>query len=378
LPASFKLHRIAAFVVLIAASAWIVTGEFSSVGSAQEAQGKENPTVEPAAAEASAAAVPTVAAPVIRTVAVMDPGFADHARAIRLSGTTAADKRVVLAARSDGVINALSLVKGAAVAKGAVVMTLESPETLAQAEIAEITLAQRERELVTAQKLYSGGNTPEIQLTSARSARDGATAELGRANAAVDRLELKAPFGGIVDKVDVEMGEWVQTGAPVATILALDPIVVQAEVSEVDVGSIATGSTATVTLVTGAKMQGVLRLVSREASSETRTFPVEIMLENPGNAIPSGMSAEVELLAGPVRAVVIPRSVITLADNGELGVRVIGSDDIAHFVPVGIIDDTEAGLVVTGIPDDVRIIVAGQDLVRDGDKVAVAETGVSE
>jgi membrane fusion protein, multidrug efflux system len=377
LPASFKLHRIAAFVVLIAASAWIVTGEFSSVGSAEETPGKENPTATTPATE-TAAPAPTAAAPVIRTVAAMQPGFVDHARAIRLSGTTAADKRVVLAARSDGVINALSLVKGVVVTKGAVVMTLESPETLAQAEIATITLAQRERELVTAQKLYSGGNTPEIQLTSVRSARDGAAAELGRANAAVDRLELKAPFSGIVDKVDAEMGEWVQTGAPVATILALDPIVVLAEVSEVDVGSVATGSKATVTLVTGAKLQGVVRLVSREASSETRTFPVEITLANPGNAIPSGMSAEVELLAGPVRAVVIPRSVITLADSGELGVRAIGGDDIAHFVPVGIIDDTEAGLVVTGIPQDVRIIVAGQDLVRDGDKVAVAATGVSE
>ncbi len=376
MPASFKLHRIAAFVVLIAASAWIVTGEFSSVGSAEGTQGKENPTAETATTETAAA--PTIAAPVIRTVAVMEPAFVDHARTIRLSGTTAADKRVVLAARSDGVINALSLVKGAVVTKGAVVMTLESPETLAQAEIAEITLAQRERELVTAQKLYSGGNTPEIQLTSARSARDAAAAELGRASAAVDRLELKAPFSGIVDKVDVEMGEWVQTGAPVATILALDPIVVQAEVSEVDVGSIATGSTATTTLVTGAVMTGVVRLVSREASAETRTFPVEIMLPNPGNAIPSGMSAEVELLADPVRAVMVPRSVITLADSGELGVRVIGGDDIAHFVPVGIIDDTEAGLVVDGIPDGVRIIVAGQDLVRDGDKVAVAETGVVE
>jgi membrane fusion protein, multidrug efflux system len=120
-----------------------------------------------------------------------------------------------------------------------------------------------------------------------------------------------------------------------------------------------------------------VRLVAREASAETRTFPVEIELPNPGNAIPSGMSAEVELLADAVRAVVVPRSVITLADNGELGLRVVGDDDIAHFVPVAIIDDTEAGLVVTGVPDSVRIIVAGQDLVRDGDKVTTT-TGVTE
>ena len=373
MPASFKLHRIAAFAVLIAAAAWILTGEFSSVGSAQETAGKENLTSDPVTAE-----LPVDAAPVLRTVAVMEPAFVEHARKIRLAGTTGADKRVVLAARSDGVINTLGLVKGATVTEGSVVMTLEGPETLAQAEIAEIALAQRERELGVAQRLYSGGNTPEVQLTSARSARDAAQAELNRANAAVERLELKAPFTGIVDTVEVELGAWVQTGAPVATILSLNPILVRAEVSEIDVGSVAIGSKTTVSLVTGAKMEGVVRLVSREASAETRTYPVEIVLPNPDNAIPSGMSAEVELLADPVRAVAIPRSVITLADDGELGVRVVGDDDVAHFVAVGIIDDTEAGMVVTGVPDDVRIIVAGQDLVRDGDKVAVATTGVSE
>ncbi len=373
MPAFLKFHRLAAFVVLVAASAWVLTGEFSFVGSAEESAGGAS-----AAPRAAAAEMPTTVALALRTVAVMAPAFVDHARTIRLSGTTSADKRVLLAARSDGVIDTLSLVKGAAVTEGAVVMRLEGPETLAQANIAAITLAQREKDLAVAEQLHASGNLPETKLTSARSQRDAAQAELDRANADVNRLELKAPFDGIVDNVAVERGEWVQTGAPVATILSLNPILVRAEVSEVDVGSVAPGSKATVTLVTGAKMEGVVRIVSREASADTRTFPVEIALPNPGDALPSGMSAEVELLADPQRAVTVPRSVITLADTGELGLRVIGRDNIAHFVPVVIIDDTETGLVVTGVPDGVRIIVAGQDLVRDGEEVAVAAAGVSE
>lgn len=371
MPAFTKLHRLAALVVLVAASAWVLTGKFSSVGSAEQTTGATSAT--PAAAE-----MPATAAPVLRTVAVMEPVFVDHARSIRLSGTTGADKRVLLAARSEGVIDKLFLVKGAAVAEGSVVMQLEGPETLAKANIAAITLKQREKDLVVAEQLHSSGNLPETKLTAAQSQRDSAQAELDRANAEVSRLELKAPFDGIVDSVAVESGEWVQPGAPVATILSLNPILVRAEVSEVDVSSVAPGSQATITLVTGAKMQGVVRLVSREASADTRTFPVEIALPNPGDVLPSGMSAEVELLADPQRAVTVPRSVITLAEDGSLGLRVVGDDNIAHFVPVGIIDDTEAGLVVTGVPDGVRIIVAGQDLVRDGEEVAVGATGVSE
>ncbi len=364
MPALPRFHRIAAFFVLVAASAWIATGEFSAVGSAQGQQGEVS---------AVEAAVETeTAPPALRTVAVITPATIDHARTIHLSGTTAADKRVVLAARADGVINALALEKGASVAEGIVVMTLEGPETLAQARIAEIELAQKERELEVAEKLYSGGNTPEIQLTSVRSDRDAAAAELNRAKAAVDRLELKAPFAGIVESVEVELGEWVQTGAPVATILSLNPIVVLAEVSEIDVGSVSVGSKANVRLVNGMVMEGTVRLVAREASVETRTFPIEILLPNPDNALPSGMTAEVEILAAPEPAVVVPRSVITLAETGEIGLRGVDAEDVAHFVPVTILDDTEAGLVVTGVPEGMRIIVAGQDLVSEGEKVAVA------
>ncbi len=362
-----KFHRIAAFCVMVGAVAWIATGEFSSVGSAQTAEGKESPTSE----------APAAITPLIRTVSVADPAFIDHARAIRLSGITEADKRVELAARADGVIAALAMAKGGMVEVGAEVMTLEGPEAVAQEEIARIALDQKERDLEVAQKLFEGGSTSESNLTNARSARDAAAAELARAQATADRLRLKAPFAGVVDAVSVELGEWVQTGTPVATILSLDPILVKAEVSEVDLAAVAVGSTAKVRLANGTEMEGTVRLVAREASAQTRTFPVEIALPNPRMTLPSGMTAQVSLFAQPVRAVVVPRSIITLSDTGELGLRVVGKDNVAKFAAVQIIDDTPEGLVVMGVPEDVRIVTAGQDLVRDGDTVEVA-SGVGQ
>jgi membrane fusion protein, multidrug efflux system len=357
-----KFHRIAAFCVLVTAGAWIATGEFSSVGSAQQAEGKESPT--PAVPETEQAAP-------LRTVAAVTPVFIDHARAIRLSGITEADKRATLAARAEGVIATLALAKGEMIEAGTVAMTLEGPEAVAQEKIAEIALAQKERDLEVAERLSTGGSMSESQLNTTRSDRDAALAELNRAQAAADRLELKAPFSGIVDSLSVELGEWVQTGTPVATILSLDPILVKAEVSEVDLGSVAVGSTARVRLVNGTEMEGTVRLVAREASAETRTFPVEIALPNPDLSLPSGMTADVQLLAAPVKAVLVPRSVITLTEAGEIGLRVVGPDNLAQFVAVTIIDDTPEGLVVTGVPDGVRIITAGQDLVRNGEEVEV-------
>ncbi len=65
---------------------------------------------------------------------------------------------------------------------------------------------------------------------------------------------------------------------------------------------------------------------------------------------------------------IVPRSVITLSETGEIGLRVVGADNLAQFAPVQIIDDTADGLVVTGVPEGVRIITAGQDLVSNGEE----------
>lgn len=370
----FRFHRMVALIVLIAAAIWIGTGEFASVGS-HSAQA-EGATAE-AAPAAEAVAVPPDQARKNRAVSGLVPVFTDHSRKIKLSGATQPDKRAVLAARSEGVVNALSLTKGAAIAADQVVMMLEGPETVARAKIAQIALDQRMRELKVAEDLFSRGNKPEIQVVSARSDRDAAEAELTLARAALDRLQLKAPFAGLVDTVDVELGEWVQSGTPVATILSLDPIIVRAEVSELDIANVSAGSVAFLTLVDGTKMEGTVRFVAREASAATRTFPVEIALPNPGALIPAGMTTQVELLAPAVSTVTVPRSVITLSEKGEVGLRVVGADNLARFVTVQIIDDTEAGMIVAGVPADVRIIVAGQDLVRDGDLVDVTEVAAT-
>ncbi len=368
----FRAHRFSAIVVLVAAGLWVGTGEFASVGS-EEAQ-----AAQPAGSKTEAEPTTVDAGPVRRTVAAITPVFADHARGIRISGATDADKRSVLAARMSGIIKTLAVKQGDMVAADQVVMTIEGPEVIAGIATAKAALTQRQQELDVAEKLFKSGNTAELQLIAQRAALAAAEAQVSEAEAEADRLTLRAPFVGVIDKVDVELGEWVQTGTPIATLLALDPIVVRAEVSEIDVGNVRVGDTAAVRLVGGATLEGKVRTLSRDASQGTRTYPIEIALPNPDHRIPAGMTTEVTLYTAPIRAVAVPRSVITLSSEGELGLRIVGADNVAHFASVELIDDTPAGLILAGVPADARIIVAGQDLVRDGETVNVVEGSLAQ
>lgn len=372
-------HRILAVVVLIAAGAWVLSGRFTAVGTEGEAAPQPVAATKPTVMAGPVAPVPAPAS--LRTVAAMTPVFADHAREIRIAGVTEADKRAVLAARSNGIVAELGVVQGDEVATDAVVLRLDGADATAAVARAEAALAQATEQLEVGETLFTRGSLAEMEITARRAAKTAAEAALSEEQATADRLILNAPFAGIVDSVDVELGEWVQAGTPITTILSLDPILVKAEVSELDVGYVAVGGPAKVRLVNGAEMQGMILHVARQASEQTRTFVIEVALPNPDRLIPAGMTAEVRLFVAPQPAVVVPRSVITLSDAGLIGLRVVGPDNLAQFVPVTLIDDTEAGLIVAGVPTGVRIITAGQDLVRDGDQVIVVElppTAVSQ
>lgn len=356
----FRFHKLAALLVLIGFAAWVATGEFSSVGSASD-------TEKPKAAEKEQ---PKALA---RTVAVVTPPRSVHARAIRISGLTEADKRAVLATRVGGVIAKLPVRQGQRVKAGDLILMLDAEEKVSAVDNAKQLLVQRQAELDAAERLAKSGNLPKLQLDTARSNLTSAQSALRTAQAELDRNEVKAPFDGIVDRVPVELGSAVMQGGEVATVLALDPIIARGEISERDLRFVKDGDEADIRLVNGETVTGKLRYISRDASAATRTFRVEIAIPNADGAIPSGMTAEITLRAAPTDAVMLPRSVVTLSGEGDLGIRAVDKNNKVVFFPIDLIDDTPKGLVLAGIPADARVIVAGQELVAEGDVVEPVE-----
>ncbi|MBA1141119.1 efflux RND transporter periplasmic adaptor subunit [Mesorhizobium neociceri] len=373
-----RFHKLAAIVVLIGFAAWMGTGAFSSVGSAAvEGAAKTSQAKPDDQAKAPDAAKPKAAeaepkAP-LRTVAVITPPRKTYARAIRISGLTEADKRAVLATRVAGVIEKLPVKQGDHVKTGDLVLMLAAEEKISMVDNAKQLVVQRQAELEASLRLMKSGNLPTLQLDTARSNLTAAQSQLETAQAELDRNLVKAPFDGVIDRVPVELGSSVMQGGEVATILKLDPVIARGEVSERDLGYLKLGDKATVRLVSGQTVEGTVRYISRDASSATRTFRVEIAIPNGDGSVPAGMTAEIALSAQPTDAVMLPRSVVTLGDKGDLGIRAVDKDNKVVFFPIDLVDDSPKGLVLGGIPADARVIVAGQELVKEGDVVKPVE-----
>ncbi|MCH1526318.1 MAG: efflux RND transporter periplasmic adaptor subunit [SAR86 cluster bacterium] len=183
----------------------------------------------------------------------------------------------------------------------------------------------------------------------------------------LNRTEVKAPFSGYIEQI-VKPGNFLERGQNCATIIQLNPIIFVAEVPEFSINKIETGQEVSMKLVTGELLKGNLTFVSKSASPSTRTFKVESQIPNKDGEVRDGITAEMTIKTKIVKAHKISPSILLLNDAGIVGVRSI-KDSIVKFNEVIILEDSESGLWITGLPETLELIVQGQGFVEDGQKV---------
>ena len=251
---------------------------------------------------------------------------------------------------------------------------------LAEAEAARSTaeaqLAAAQIDANAATRLSESGFASETRAASASAALSSAEAALRSAEAAIDRaaeelarIEIRAPFNGLLDSDTAELGTLMQPGALCATVIDLDPIKFVGFLPEAELARISIGQTATTRLVDGSEVDGIVRFVARSADPQTRTFRVEIEAENPDLSIGDGQSADIAIATEGTAAHLVPSSALTLDDQGDLGLRIVTEGNLVAFYPVTLLRDTPDGALVTGLPDQVDIIIVGQEFVSKGGQV---------
>jgi multidrug efflux system membrane fusion protein len=162
-----------------------------------------------------------------------------------------------------------------------------------------------------------------------------------------------------------------QTGSLCGTVIQLDQIKLVGFVPEIQVDKIEIGAPAGARLATGREVQGVVTFLSRSADPQTRTFRVEVTIENQDLTIRDGQTADILISSDGILAHILPSSAMTLNDDGDLGLRVVDADQIARFAPVTLLRDTATGVVLAGLPQEVDVITVGQEFVSDGVRVDV-------
>ena len=178
----------------------------------------------------------------------------------------------------------------------------------------------------------------------------------------LNRTEVKAPFRGYIEKI-IKPGNLLSRGEVCAVII--EP--------EADIKSVVQGQSVSIKLATGEIITSKLSFVSKSATASTRSFRVEVEVKNPQGSIRNGITGTMEITTNKILANKISPSILLLSDEGILGVRKVNADNIVEFLPISIIEDTEEGIWVSGIPNSTNLIVRGQGFVENGQTVEVTQ-----
>ncbi len=349
-----KRSYLIAAVLAVAAGAWIASGQ---LGDADQAKEGRKPPADLSAMER------------VPTVRVNQQQAEPRTSEIVVRGRTEAWRKVLVKAQTFGRVEEVLAEKGARVVAGDIMVKLAPEDRPARVSEAQALLEQREIEYDAAERLSKKGFRAETQLAASKAALESARATAQRAKTDLANTIIKAPIDGIVGERLVEVGDFAEMGDPMMKILDLDPVLAVGSISERNLVRVRVGAAAVVRLITGQTIDGQIRYIASEADPATRTFRIEVEIENPDAGIADGITAEVRLPAEQIFAYRISPAILTLADDGEVGVKILGPDNLVEFKPVQIIDDEPEGLWVSGLPEQVTFITVGQEFVTTGQTV---------
>lgn len=297
----------------------------------------------------------------------------DYIKQIRVRGRTEASRHVEVRAEESGRIVSDPVDRGARVNTGDVLCEIAVDNRGAALLEAQSRRDQTEFEYKASQDLQQRGLASDVSVAQLKAARDAAAAAVIRAELALEKTKIRAPFAGVVENRTVEIGDLLNAGTVCASVLDDSPMLLVGLVPEQNINSISVGATVTAQLLDSGLITGTVSYLARAADPVSRSYRIEVEVDPRHTDIREGITTEMLVNASLVQAHLIPSSALTLDDNGFVGVKLIGGDNRVTFQNVEIIGDNTSqlnpGIWVSGLQGTVTLITVGQEIVFPGQQV---------
>lgn len=298
-------------------------------------------------------------------------------RELVLSGHTEADKQVALTSELNAKVMSIAARQGEVIQAGSLILQLDPKDWPARLKEAQALEKQRELEYRSARDLRRKGLQNESQQVESLARLESARAQVIAAQHQVAASEIRAPFTGTFERKQVSVGDYVTQGAVMGQFVSIDPVVIEGAVPEANRHWLAKAKTAEVELVTGKTYPAEVRYLSTLANTETRTYPIEIIVTQPQASIPYGMTAKIRLKTSKVDAIFVTPSLLVLNKKGELGVKAV-SQNQAVFVPATLIKAEQSGVWLDIRQPSIELIEVGAGFVEEGDPVRVKQSQITQ
>lgn len=297
-----------------------------------------------------------------------------------------------IASKIAGRIQSVLVNEGDYVEAGTVLAALDSSEIDATVNAArgsvydaKANLEQAETTLARYQRLLEKGAISQQEVDNASFARDMAAGKLESAQGtyenAYSRMEgtrVITPHSGYVVKRYYQEGYYAKDTDALFNVADISTLLVKINIPEGQIGAVAIGSVAEIEVpaMPGKKFQGKVTKIAAVADAPGRTFAAEVSIPNADGLLRGGVYANVYIKSNDKpNALVIPQSAIVMRED-QRTVFVLDQDNfvkrkvlITGYIGNGLVE------VLGGLEENERIVIGGQNKIREGSKVKIDEAG---
>jgi len=309
----------------------------------------------------------------------------DFTAFVRITGEAEAEDDITVSAQEGGLLVRFFAEKGQRVGRGAPIAKIDDQILRAQVEEARAGSAlDRERYLRQKQVWEEERIGSEITFLQTRYQAEQSAARLELLEARLERTVVRAPVAGILDDRYVDAGEIVSPGMQIARVIETSRLKITGGVPERFGPFVSVGEPARITFDVrpGRGFDGKISLAGATVDPGSRTFPIEILMDNPDGAVKPRMIANVRVATETLEdVIVVPQEVII---RTELGYQlfVVGERD---GTPVAEAREIRTGpsfenrvVVESGLAAGDRLVTKGHQLVDAGDRVQIVGEGRAE
>ena len=294
-------------------------------------------------------------------------------KTLKFSGFSEASRIVIIKSQVEGKVSSKTFEKGKFYKAGSQLVLVDPEDKIAKLKEMEALLNQRKKEYEVAEKLFEKGFRSEVKLSESRTNFENALALFEKSQVELNNTKILTPFDSTIEDSYVELGDYVKKGDNIAKIVDLDPIFIKINVTENEIGNLRLNQK-TLIKISDKSYKGHINYISKTSDPLTRNFKVEIQINNANKKIISGLSSEVIISLSEEDAYLIPSSLISLDNQGKIGVKVVKEKKVS-FLTVDIISDTGNGYWINSNSnknlEDYMLITQGHEYVIEGENVII-------
>jgi membrane fusion protein, multidrug efflux system len=302
-----------------------------------------------------------------------------------VSGTLEAERKAVVRAELGATIVAMNAEPGQAVNRGAVLARLDDSSIRDAFESSQSAVKTAElgeqiagRELERARALAEAGAIAERDVESARLAETAAAAQLADARSRMasarkqlDRTVLRAPFSGVVSERPVSLGDVVQSGNTLFTIIDPASLKFEGTIPAEALNGLRVGTPVSFT-VAGADLQGKVTRINPSVDPATRQVRLTVGVPNQGGRLLAGLFAEGRVATRTRSGVVVPSGAVDRRGIRPFVVRIRSGRVERVEVELGLIDEAREQMEVhTGLASGDTLLVGGARGLTPGTAVRI-------